>query len=236
MLRGDTDISVYLDDDIHPADRALLEKDLRNSTGVREVRYVSAEQALQTFRVELGDDAELLDALRANPLPASFEVKVDPALQNSSGIDDLVDAVGRYPGVDTVVAQLDWLRRLESITRAFVWADVVVGLLVLLSSLFVISNTVRLAVEESSETVAIMKLVGATNAFIRTPFVFSGALQGAAAGALAMVLLTVSSRLVRHHVEGLVFFDAPQLVGFVTLSTVLGAVGSMVALRRHLRI
>ncbi len=236
LLRGDTDISIYLSDTIHPADRDLLHKDLLNTRGVKEVRYIDAQQALEAFRAELQEDAELLDALIANPLPASFEVTLDPLMQDSAEVDDLVSTLGRYPGVERVVAQLDWLRQLDRITRGFVWADVVVGLLVLLSSLFVISNTVRLAVEESSETVYVMKLVGATNAFIRTPFVLSGALQGAAAGALAMVLLLLSSRFLGARISGLVFFDPPQLLGFVMLSTFLGAVGSMVALRRHLRI
>lgn len=235
-LRGETDITIYLNDDIHPQDRDLLHRDLVNTSGIASVSYVSREQALQTFRAELEDDAALLDALAENPLPASFEVGLEPVVEDAGSVDDLVDTLGRYPGVEQVVAQVEWIHELDRITRAFVWACVVVGLLVLVSSLFVISNTVRLAVEESSESVDIMKLVGATNSFIRTPFILSGALQGAAAGGLSMLLLHLSNRFLSQHIDGIIFFDTPQLLGFVLLSTVLGGLGSLVALRRHLRI
>ena len=236
LLRGDTDVIVYVLDDIHPEDRDRLQKDMLNTATVRSVRYVSREQALESFRAELEDDASLLDALSTNPLPASFHLTLEASGQDAEAVDDLVETLGRYPGVDEVVAQIDWIHQLDRINRAFVWADVVVGVLVLISSLFVISNTVRLAVEESSEMVEVMKLVGATDSFIRTPFILSGAIQGAVAGALAMFLLHFSNRLLSQHVSGVVFFDGPQLLGFVLLSTILGGMGSMVALRRHLRI
>jgi cell division transport system permease protein len=107
-------------------------------------------------------------------------------------------------------------------------------LLVLISALFVISNTVRLTIEESAQQVEIMKLVGATNWFIRMPYVMSGAFQGFAAGAVAMAVLLFAVRVVEDHVDGIFFFDPGQMLGFVVLSTFLGAGGSMLALRRHL--
>ena len=111
-----------------------------------------------------------------------------------------------------------------------------IGLIVLISSVFVISNTVRLTVEERADQIEIMKLVGATNAFIRTPFVLTGWLQGLVAGLIAMIVLVMANRVVSGHLPELWFFGNSQLVGFTLLSAFLGAFGSALALRRHLKL
>jgi cell division transport system permease protein len=233
-MRGEIDMTVFLADDVHPDDRARLEGDLLATKGIRSVRYVSAQEALERFRVELGEDAQLLDALDQSPLPPSFEIQLNPEQNNAERIGDLTRNLQQYPYVDDVLSDAAWVERMERAGRIFVVVDLVVGLLVLLSALFVISNTVRLTIEESAQQVEIMKLVGATNWFIRTPYILSGAFQGFAAGAVAMAVLLFSVHIVQEHVDGVFFFAAGQMLGFVILSTVLGAVGSMVALRRHL--
>lgn len=235
-VRGDIDLVVYLDDAIHEEELGLLAKDLRGMVGVRAVEYVDRETALRRFRTELADDAELLDALESNPLPASFEISLDANTQDSEHITGLTESLQQYPGVMEVVAQIEWVRRLDRFARIFMVVTAVIGVIVLVSALFVISNTVRLTVEERADQVEIMRLVGATNTFIRTPFVIGGALQGAAAGMLAMIVLVLADRVVSQQIEGLFFFVPAQMTGFVLLSTALGALGSLFALRRHLRL
>jgi cell division transport system permease protein len=235
-LRGEIDVAVYLRDDIHPEDQNRLQGDLLSTQGVTSVRYVSREEALENFRAELADDADLLDALKENPLPASYQLRLDPSYHDSAHLRDLTATLEQYPGVEEVVGQVEWIQKLDHMTRTFVVVDVLIGLLVLISALFVISNTVRLTIEESATTVAIMKLVGATNWFIQLPYLLGGALQGAAAGSLAMIVLSLTLRLVRHHIDGVYSFASGQMLGFVLLSTLLGAGGSLVALRRHLQL
>jgi cell division transport system permease protein len=173
-MRGEIDMTVFLVDDVHPEDRARLEGDLLATKGIRSVRYVSAQEALERFRVELGEDAQLLDALHQSPLPPSFEIQLDPEQNSAERVEDLARNLQQYPYVDDVLSDSAWVQRMERAGRVFVVVDLVVGLLVLLSALFVISNTVRLTIEESSQQVEIMKLVGATNWFIRTPYILSG--------------------------------------------------------------
>jgi len=232
--RGEIDMTVFLASEVHPDDLARLEGDLLSTTGVQSVRFVTAEQALERFRLELGEDARLLDALHTNPLPASFEIQLDPLQNSATRVDDLARNLQQYPYVEDVLSDSAWVQRMERAGKIFFVVDLVVGLLVLISALFVISNTVRLTIEESAQQVEIMKLVGATNWFIRTPYVMSGAFQGFAAGAVAMGVLLVAVRIVEDHVDGIFFFEPSQMLGFVVLSTLLGAGGSMLALRRHL--
>lgn len=235
-VRGDIDIVVYLQDSIHPEDQARLQRDLAATHGVRFVRYVSRDAALERFRNELGDDAELLEALEENPLPASFELALSPEGQDAGQVEALTGMIDGYPGVEEVVAQIAWVQRLDRIARTFSVVTMVIGLIVLVSSVFVISNTVRLTVEERAEQIEIMKLVGATNAFIRTPFVITGGLQGLVAGCIAMGVLVFAHSVVAGHLPQVWFFGRGQLVGFALLSATLGAAGSSVALRRHLKL
>jgi cell division transport system permease protein len=235
-LRGEIDVVVYLEDNVHPEDRARLQRDLSATNGVEFVRYLSREQALERFRIELGDDAELLDALRENPLPASFELSLSPDGQDAGRVNALTSMISGYPGVDEVVAQIAWVQRLDSVAQAFSMVTLVIGLIVLASSVFVISNTVRLTVEERADQIEIMKLVGATNAFIRTPFILTGWLQGLVAGVVAMVVLVIAHGFIKPHLPDVFFFGRGQLVGFTLLSATLGAIGSLLALRRHLKL
>lgn len=235
-VRGDIDIVAYLEDSIHPEDQARLQRDLAATDGVRFVRYVSREAAIERFRIELGDDAELLDALNANPLPASFELALDGEGQDADQVQALTSMISGYPGVEEVVAQIAWVQRLDRIARTFSMVTLVIGLIVLVSSVFVISNTVRLTVEERADQIEIMKLVGATDAFIRMPFVLTGGLQGLVAGCIAMAVLVFAHSVVSGHLPQIFFFGRGQLVGFALLSASLGAFGSYVALRRHLKL
>jgi len=235
-LRGEIDVVVYLEGSIHPEDQARLQRDLSATNGVQFVHYLGREQALERFRVELGDDAELLDALHENPLPASFELSLSPGGQDADRVNALSSMISGYPGVEEVVTQIAWVQRLDRVARAFSMVTLVIGVIVLISSVFVISNTVRLTVEERADQIEIMKLVGATNTFIQTPFVLTGWLQGLVAGIIAMTVLVFARGVIATHLPEVFFFDRGQLVGFTLLSATLGAIGSLFSLRRHLKL
>lgn len=236
IFRGEIDVMVYLDDAIHAADRKILHEDLMNMDGVTSVRFIDRDAAVEVFQESYPEQADLLEVLDENPLPESFALILDPLAHDAERLQAMTASIGGYPGVIDVVANLEYVERLDRISSVFILVTAVIGLIVLVSAVFVISNTVRLIVEESAEQVEIMKLVGATNTFIRTPFVVGGALQGAAAGILAMGVLVLAGRALQQNVDGIYFFGAGQMIGFVVLSTMLGAGGSMVALRRHLRL
>ena len=234
-LRREIDMTAFLQANTHPDDIDRLRRDLLATQGVVSVSFVSAEQALEEFRRDLGPgDEELLDALQHNPLTPSLEVRLDMRVLDAKRVEELSRTISQYPNVEEVIGQLEQVRALDKAMRIFLVVDVIVGILVLISALFVISNTVRLTIEESSRQVEIMKLVGATNWFIRTPFILGGAIQGAAAGALAMSTLLMAVHFARLELGQVESFSQAQIVGFTLLSTCLGAGGSWLALRRHL--
>jgi cell division transport system permease protein len=236
-VRGDIDAEVFLEPSVTADQQQTLQHQLLAVYGVKSVYYVSKEKALEEFRADLGNDASLLDGFPVNPLPASFRLQFeDEVTHNAAKMDDLVRVLKQFPWVEEVVSQVETVHRLDRLASIFKLVDLIVGLLVLVSAIFVISNTVRLTVEERARSIDIMKQVGATNWFIRTPFLLGGALQGAAAGTLAMLLLLVAHRMLEQEISGVYFFASGQIIGFVILSTLLGVVGSGAALRRHLRL
>ncbi|HKI83341.1 MAG TPA: permease-like cell division protein FtsX [Candidatus Krumholzibacteria bacterium] len=236
-VRGDIDAEVFLQPSVSPEQQQTLQHEILAVYGVKSVYYVSKAKALEEFRADLGNDASLLDGFSENPLPASFRLQFDDEVAHDAAkMDDLVRVLKQFPWVEDVVSQVETVHRLDRLARIFKVVDLIVGLLVLVSAIFVISNTVRLTVEERARSIDIMKQVGATNWFIRTPFLLGGALQGAAAGALAMILLLIAHRFLQREISGVYFFASGQIIGFVILSTLLGVVGSGAALRRHLRL
>ncbi len=236
-VRGDIDAEVFLQPSVSPDQQQTLQHEILAVYGVKSVYYVSKAKALEEFRADLGNDASLLDGFSENPLPASFRLQFDDeVVHDAAKMDDLVRVLKQFPWVEDVVSQVETVHRLDRLARIFKVVDLIVGLLVLVSAIFVISNTVRLTVEERARSIDIMKQVGATNWFIRTPFLLGGALQGAAAGALAMILLLIAHRFLQREISGVYFFASGQIIGFVILSTLLGVVGSGAALRRHLRL
>ena len=126
------------------------------------------------------------------------------------------------------------LDALERWAFRFRMASMIVGLIVFVAAVFVISNTVKLTMAASARVIQIQKLVGATNAFIRTPYLCEGMIQGLLAGLLAMGLLASAGWLLDDRLGGVVFFSAGQILGFILFCVLLGLSGSYAAMRKYL--
>ena len=204
--------------------------------GVQSVSYVSKEEALSEFRAQLGADADLLDVLGENPLPASLRVRLLEAGRTSEKLELLSAWLREMPGIEEVRYGDQWVERLERYVHVFLLLDILIGGIVLASALFVISNTVRLTVLARERSIEIMRLVGATDWFIRTPFLVEGAVQGALAAGIAMAILWVVHGYATRFVGPLLFYDPPQIAGFIALCSIVSSLGSLTSLRRFLRI
>lgn len=213
-----------------------LRQRLLEHPGVQSVAYISKEDALAEFRRQLGEESSLVDVLEENPMPASLRIQLQETHRNSQQLQLLAAWLREIEAIEEVRYGDQWVSRLEEYIRIFMIVDLLIGAIVLLSALFVISNTVRLTVMARSRTIEIMRLVGATNWFIRMPFLVEGAVQGAVAGGVAMLVLWLAHRWVVHYAQQLVFYEPLQVVGFVILCSVVCASGSLSSLRRFLRL
>jgi cell division transport system permease protein len=213
-----------------------LQRRLLEHPGVESVSYMSKEEALEEFKAQLGSDVDLIEVLEENPLPASLRLRLQEDARTSEKLELLAAWIREMEGVEEVRYGDLWVQRLERYVQVFLLLDLIVGVIVAISALFVISNTVRLTVLARSRTIEIMRLVGATDWFIRTPFVVEGALQGALAGGIAMIVLWAVHHYATRFVGPLIFYDGPQIAGFIALCAIVSALGSLTSLRRFLRI
>ena len=185
-------ISVYLDDGVTPESRAAIERALAPGEIVAGYEPISKDAALRRFRETFSDLAATIDTLGSNPLPASYEVRLQPSPYARANVETLGDRLRRVPGVADVRFDRDWLDRLSSAvaiirTVGFALAAVLAG-----AAALTVANVVRLALHARRDEIEIMELVGAPASYVRGPFIVEGILQGGAGSLAALALLGVS--------------------------------------------
>jgi cell division transport system permease protein len=240
--KAKVDITVYLDDPISAAEVNRFQRKLAADPDVKSYQFVSKDDARRILEERL-NDPDLLNQLPSNPLPASFLVTPKNPDRSQQIIERLKGdkAVDGEIGFDETTTD-----RLLSVARFIQWSGLVLIVILLTASLLLIGNTIRLSIFARRREVEVMKLVGATNWFIRWPFVIEGVLCGLIGGAASVLLLwAVKVAVVDNWLtgnEGLTRESATTL-GFTTLALILvgagalvGALGSGLTLRRFLRV
>lgn len=181
-MRAQVEIDVFLMD--LSDDRVdQLHNDLSDLSGIGEIEYISKDEAADIFRDEFGAEGESLADLRF--LPASFRIQIEDET-SSEEVAALVSEIESYRGVDEVVYNQQLLELLEDRMETMIYAGAAVGFLILLTAVVLVFNTIRLTIYAKRDLIKAMKLVGATNGFIRRPFVIEGFIQGVIAGCFAV--------------------------------------------------
>lgn len=232
--------SVFLKPDATQEQIDSITKALRSSEGVTDVNYVSSEDARREITAQKSDD--VLAALPAEAFPASLEVRVadEAAVERLSKLSGQLAAL---PAVESVETYQSWSERLGTLLAGGVTASIVLALVVLAAVISVVSSTIRLTLQRRRIEVEVLKLVGATDSYVRRPFVLEGAAQGGIGACIAIVLLGVLYAIVRGHFDGQLavllgmtptFLPWFVCAGMVLLGALLGAVAAFGSLRRLL--
>jgi len=180
-IKSDVQIEVFLEDVDQARTNALKNSFLEHDV-VDEIEYISKERAMEIFRAEFGPGSEVLGSV--NFLPASFRIKTKTDVPVSS-IVFFVDEIKTYVGVEDVKFNQRGLEVLEERLQLFVFGGILAGLIIGLTALVLVFNTIRLTIYAKRDLIKAMKLVGATNALIRRPFLVEGMLHGIVASILA---------------------------------------------------
>jgi cell division transport system permease protein len=239
-----TQFSLFLKPGVVEARALVLAQELRSRPDVAHVRYVAPDEALAEFR-KLSGFREALDALEGNPLPGVIIVR--PALEASTpkSVEELSIRLGHRAEVDFAQLDVAWVQRLYALMEIVSRGVLILALLLGAGVLLVVGNTIRLAIQNRRDEIVVTKLLGATDAFIQAPFLYAGIWYGLAGGVMAVVLVAsalwllkgpASQLAILYHSDFTLQSLGLQGVGTVIgLSTLLGLLGSWIAVGRHLR-
>lgn len=241
-MESQVQINAYLLDKVDREQARDIEKDLKEIEGVESVGFVTKDEAMERFKDRLGDQKTLLDALdETNPLPDSFEVTVT----NPDLVKTAAEKMEKLDGVECAKYGQDVMEHLFEITRLLRIFGFTLMLVLAFATLFIISNTIRLTVFARRKEIAIMKYVGATDWFIRWPFVMEGMVLGLFGSIIAaMVLRTAYTAMAEKVYDTLAFFPLIPEQPFLTYITivvvisgmVVGAIGSAVSIKKFLKV
>jgi cell division transport system permease protein len=239
-------VAFFIDPDAPEADVREVENRIRASASVVRLNLISREDALARFRKNFPELEEVLDNLNANPFPASLEATLRKDAFMSEATLAWVAGIKALPGVQDVQFNRDWVEKMQSLSRLAKAIGSLLGGILILASFFIISNVIRLNVFSRKGEIDILRLVGATNTFIRLPFVIEGISLGILGSLTSLGLLYLLVRLFPLYLgqslgalqEMIAFryLSLPQSLGLIGGSAVMGLLGSVSALARFLKI
>ena len=194
-----------------------------------QARYVPKDEALTELRTDLGPDSSLADALDQNPLPSSVRITISSGFASVAALTALEQKITLIPGVTEVWSGKEMVERLERITRAVMFLDIGILVIVFLAVLFIAFQTVESSIASRHHEIQIMELVGATGTTVRLPFVLEGTAQGILGGAAAFVLAAIFQRLTAVVVPSAVLPTGIVLLADLGLGALSGVTGSLIA-------
>jgi len=232
-------ISAYLKDNLDPGQRESLYRQLMTFKEIKSAEFVSKEQALRRFKSMLRGEADLLEGLPENPLPASFEIHLAPGFRSLEQVEAVAAKAAKFPQIKEVEYGREWLKNFTSLLHLVKLAGSVVGVLIFAAALFIISNTIKLTVYSRRDEIGIMKLVGASDFSIRIPFLVEGIAAGTVAAGIAIFLLWLLFLLLIRQLglpDFVSFLPASFSVGLLLAGAGLGIFGSSVSFSEFLRV
>lgn len=237
-------ISVFLESSIADDEVPALATRLAQRTDVAETEGITREQALEEFRAHSGF-GDAVDALGENPLPAV--ILVTPALntQSPADLEALVASLNALSEVESASLDMQWVQRLYAIMDTLERITEILALLLGLGVILVVGNTIRLDIQSRREEIEVAKLVGATDAFIRRPFLYGGLWLGLGGALTALLIVAITRTLLAHPVQdlaalyggqfGIRGLTAPDTLTLLATGAILGLAGSWITVGRHLR-
>lgn len=240
-VESKVEIKVFLKDNIATNDQKNVEEKLQDTNGVKGVVFESKQEALSRFKEQLNDNAGILEGYddKNNPLPSSFVVKLNTPDDSKA----VVDTVKNLNGVESVGNDQDLINKIASFAKTVRWVGVAIFIILISVSLFLIVNTIKLTVYSRRREVGIMKFVGATDWFIRWPFILEGIAIGVVGAVLSDIILYFAYKGVYEKITVNLFtvqLMSPMYVlstmswQFILSGTLIGIFGSIIALRKFL--
>jgi len=248
-IKNQVEIAVYLKDNVTDELKTYLENEIKGWDEISQVSFVSKEQALEKFKKD-NEGSEILKEIQGNPLPGSFELELKSPEKVELVALRFMDKDGNFiEGVDEVIYGQNYVQKLFSITAIVGTIAFLIIIVLLLAAIVLIFNTIRLSVHARRKEIEVMKLVGATNWFVRLPFLFEGFFEGFIGSIISVIMLYFLSNylLIRGekaivdtmHIKDLAILGNNNIIlyiyaGLVILGGLIGIFSSGFALKRYI--
>jgi cell division transport system permease protein len=234
----------YLKPGIQDTDLQKLKVTIQSLEGVQSLRYISKQEGIRRLKAQMKHQSSLFENLTENPLPDSFEIRMTAAADSWQKIESLAAQIESLNQVDDVEYGRRWVGRFIRIVSLFRLAGYAMGALFFVATVFIVANTIRLVIYSRREEVEIMRLVGATDRFIKMPFYIEGILQGALGAVIGLVMLFISFHFISSGVEQAFFpglfqfqFLSPGVICLILAGSMLvGWMGCYISLKQFLKV
>jgi cell division transport system permease protein len=239
-------VTVYFDHELAAQEQAALRGRIMAIPGAAHIGYVSRDEALKRFTARLRGQETLLEGVRSDILPTSFEISLKRASRDTQGVEAFVASLKRIPGITEVQYGEEWVRRFNTFLNFMRLVGALLGVFLVIAVVFIVSNTIKLTIYSRRDELEVMALVGATRFFIKAPFLIEGVLQGAGGAMIAVGLLWGSYEGFLHNAgsfltfnpatSGLAFLPLEYVGGIAVAGILLGLIGSLTSLKRFITV
>ena len=237
-------ITAYFDNELSSQELAAIKARVNSLPGTDSLRYIDKDEALRRFHSRLKGQEALLEGVSADVLPASLEISLKKQYRSPDAVTAYVTALKRIQGIDEIQYGEEWVRKFLTFFHFMRMLGVLIGGFLLVSVLFIVSNTIKLTIMARSDELEIQGLVGATSFFIKAPFLIEGMIQGAVGALLAMVALIAGYYLFLSNATnfltfnpadaGLTFLPAVYIAAVIVGGVFLGLIGSLASLKKFI--
>ncbi len=237
-------VTVYFDKELTQQEQTEMKNRIQSLPATAKLGWVGRDEALKRFKVRLKGQETLLDGIRPEVLPTSFEITLKKNRRSTEAVNAYVARLKSIPGIGEIQYGEEWVRRFNTFLTFMRIVGGLVGGFLVLAVIFIVSNTIQLTIYARRDELEVMSLVGATRLFIKMPYLLEGFVQGLAGGLLALLLLLSVHMLFLHNAgnfltfnpatAGLSFLPPEYIVGIIGAGALLGVLGSLAALRRFI--
>lgn len=239
-------VTVYFDKELTTQDQSVFREKISALSGVSRVSYVTRDEALKRFKSRLRGQETLLEGVRPEVLPTSFEIALKRSHRDTASVENFVTALKRIPGITEVQYGEEWVRRFNSFLNFMRLLGTLLGGFLVVAVIFIVSNTIKLTIYSRRDELEVMSLVGATRFFIKAPFLLEGLMQGAAGSVISVALLFGLYEGFLHNAgnfltfnpatSGLSFLPPEYIAGLLLAGALLGFIGSLTSLKRFINV
>jgi cell division transport system permease protein len=233
-FKSEASLEIYLRNDIDSLAGENLQDALAANEYILQLDYIDKDMALFRLRETFGE--EMVAGLKTNPLPASYEITLEPSVYESDNFERLVDSLAGLPGVEDIGYAPSAIAKVKALFKISTYLGLAIGILVILATGFIVGNTIHVKIADRRQTFYIMRLVGAGAAFIQTPYLIVGGLIGISGGALAVLTLKIGALYFSYRVAPINFLNSTEVVCFIITGCLVALAGSSIALKKFLDI